>query len=258
VSADPAVPPAYDTIGEGYAAIRRPEPRFAARIEAALGEATTVVNVGAGAGSYEPAGREVTAVEPSALMISQRREGAAPVVQAHAEALPFEDDSFDAAMAVLTIHHWNDAPAGLAEMRRVARERIVIFTLEAAAVDHVWMVADYFPSAGTVDHEVLPPVNELLSHLPGAEVEVVPAPRHCRDGFTIALWDRPELLLDPVIRRSSSVWHDMPDEEIESGVERLREELANGEWDRKHGHLRERDELDVGLRLISAPAKTPR
>lgn len=242
--------PAYDTIGRGYAEIRRPEPRFAARIEAGLGDARTVLNVGAGSGSYEPAGRDVTAVEPSSLMISQRPPGAAPVVQAHAENLPFADDSFDAAMAVLTVHHWRDHAAGLAEMRRIARDRVVVLTLDAAQVDHVWMVADYFPAAGKVDHEVLPTVAELASHLPGAEIEIVPAPRNCTDGFTIALWDRPELLLDPVVRRSSSVWHDMPEDEIDRGVARLRAELESGEWDRKYGHLRSQAELDIGLRLL--------
>ena len=242
--------PTYDTIGAGYAGIRRPEPLFAARIEEALGDAQSVLNVGAGTGSYEPADRDVTAVEPSALMISQRPEGAALAVQATAEELPFEDKSFDAAMAVLTVHHWRDAAAGLAEMQRVASKRIVICTLDAAVGNELWMFADYFPAAGKVDDERLPPAEEWASQLPNARVEVVLGPRNCADGFTFALWDRPELLLDPVVRRSQSVWHEMLQEEIDRGVERLSKELDNGEWDRKYGHLRELDELDIGMRLI--------
>jgi ubiquinone/menaquinone biosynthesis C-methylase UbiE len=244
---------AYDRMGVGYSRHRRADPRIAARVEAALGDARTVLNVGAGTGSYEPAGCEVTAVEPSAEMISQRPENAAPVVQASAEALPFEDDSFDAAMAIITVHHWTDVGAGLAEMRRVAKQRIVLLTIDPDVIARVWIVHDYFPEAEQLDRQIMPTTEQLSAKLPGASVETVPAPSRCRDGFTIALWDRPELLLDPGVRQSSSIWHRMPAEATERGLERLRTDLESGRWDERYGHLRTAPELDTGLRLIIAP-----
>jgi SAM-dependent methyltransferase len=243
----------YDRIGQGYAAVRQADPRIAARVEAALGDAGTVLNVGAGAGSYEPAGREVTAVEPSRLMISQRPPGAAPVVQAAAENLPFEDDAFDAAMATITVHHWSDVAAGVAEMRRVARDRVLVLTFDPAPLSDFWLV-EYFPEAFDIHSGFMPPLPELTAMLgPGARVEVVPIPRLCTDGFFFALWDRPELHLDPEVRRASTVWHVMEPERIESGLAELRADLENGRWDERHGHLRERTaELDLGLRLLVA------
>jgi len=224
---------AYDRIGLGYRQVRRPDPRIAARIDAALGDARSILNVGAGAGSYEPAGREVTAVEPSGVMISQRPAGAAPVVQASAEELPFEDDSFDAAMATITVHHWADPAAGLAEMARVARGRVAVLTFDPAPLAELWLVRDYFPRTLEIHGEV-------------------PVPRRCEDGFFCALWDRPEMHLDPKVRRASSVWHLMAPEEIERGLAALRADLESGAWDERHGHLRTAPELDVGLRLIVA------
>lgn len=244
--------PAYDRIGVGYREVRQPDPRIAARIEAALGEARTVLNVGAGTGSYEPTDRAVTAVEPSELMISQRPEWAAPVVQATAELLPFEDDSFDAAMAVITVHHWTDLEAGLAEMARVARDRILIVTFDPAPLEDFWLTRDYFPLAGEIHSDFMPPIAALTAMLPGAEVEVVPVPRRCEDGFFFALWDRPEMHLDPGVRRASSCWHQMTPEETERGLAALRADLHSGEWDRRYGRLRSEAELDVGLRLLSA------
>lgn len=243
---------AYDRIGLGYSAVRRPEPRIAARIEAALGDARTVLNVGAGTGSYEPADREVTAVEPSATMISQRPSGSAPVVRAFAEELPFEDDSFDAAMAVITVHHWSDLEAGVAEMARVARRRIVLLTFDPAPVADLWLVRDYFPSALDYHAEAMPPLGGLVAMLPGASVQPVPVPAGCTDGFFVALWDRPELHLDPDVRRGSSVWHLVPEAEIERGLAKLEADLESGRWDERNGHLRDLAELDVGLRLLAA------
>ncbi len=245
---------AYDRIGVGYRQVRRPDPRIAARIEAALGDARTVLNVGAGTGSYEPSDRDVTAVEPSRVMIDQRPPGAAPVVQANAETLPFADDDFDAAMAIVTIHHWAEVAAGLAEMARVAR-RVVVLTFDPAPMSQLWLVRDYFPSTLDIHGEAMPPIVELAAMLgPSARIEPVPIPRGCEDGFFCALWDRPEMHLDPEVRRASSVWHLAPVEETERGLAALRADLETGAWDERHGHLRTAAELDVGLRLIVAGA----
>jgi SAM-dependent methyltransferase len=248
---------AYDRIGVGYRQVRRPDPRIAAPIEAALGDARTVLNVGAGTGSYEPAEREVTAVEPSAVMIEQRPAGAAPVVQARAEALPFADDSFDAAMAVITVHHWDDAAAGLAEMRRVARDRVVVLTFDAPVIAEMWLARDYVPRLRELHAEWVQPLDDVVAALPGATVEPLPVPRECTDAFWCALWDRPELHLDPELRRGSSGWQAMDAAELaeaERGIERLRADLESGAWDERYGHLREAAELDIGLRLVVAAA----
>lgn len=247
---EPVAEATYDRIGIGYSDIRRPDPRIAARIEAALGEARTVLNVGAGTGSYEPSEREVTAVEPSEVMIAQRPPGAAPVVQTRAEQLPFEDDSFDAAMAIITIHHWDDAAAGLAEMVRVARDRVVVLTFDPPPLREHWLV-DYVPGLYDAHVEMLGSIDETLDALPGATVEPVPMPRLCTDAFWCALWDRPELHLDPNVRRASSGWHSVDPEEAERGLAALRADLESGAWDERYGHLREAPEFDVGLRLVA-------
>lgn len=249
---EPVAEATYDRIGIGYGEIRRPDPRIAARIEAALGEARTVLNVGAGTGSYEPTEREVTAVEPSEVMIAQRPPGAAPVVQARAEELPFEDDSFDAAMAIITVHHWDDPAAGLAEMARVARDRVVVLTFDPPPLREHWLVRDYVPGLYEAHVEMVGSIEETLAALPGATVEPVPMPRLCADAFWCALWDRPELHLDPNVRRASSGWHSVDIEEAERGLAALRADLESGAWDERHGHLREAPELDVGLRLVVA------
>jgi SAM-dependent methyltransferase len=242
--------PAYNRIGTNYSDFRRPDPRLEAAIWAALGDAGSVVNVGAGAGSYEPGDREVVAIEPSPVMIAQRPAEAAAAIEGVAESLPLGDNSVDAAMGVLTIHHWHDLDAGLAEMRRVARDRIVLVTLDAETMAEAWIVKDYFPKAGELDREVMPSMAALRAKLPGARIEPLPVPRGCLDGFTIARWDRPELLLDPEVRRASSTWHRMPAEATERGLERLRAELESGRWDEKYGRLRSQAELDIGLRLV--------
>jgi len=242
--------PTYNRMGLNYSDFRRPEPQIEAAIWEALGDARSVVNVGGGTGSYEPADREVVAVEPSPVMIAQRRADAAPALEGVAEDLPLDDDSVDAAMGVLTIHHWQDLEAGLAEMRRVARRRIVLLTLDAEAASEAWLIKDYFPEAGSMDRDVMPSRARIRASLPGAELEPVPVPRGCLDGFTIALWDRPEWLLDPEVRRASSIWHRMPPDAAERGLERLQAELESGRWDEKYGHLRTQAELDIGLRLV--------
>jgi SAM-dependent methyltransferase len=211
-----------------------------------------VLNVGAGTGSYEPSKRVVKAIEPSREMISQRPAGSAPVVQGVAEELPFEDGSFDAAMAIVTVHHWHDARAGLAEMVRVARQRVVVLTFDPTPVEDLWLVRDYFPGALEYHARAMPPIAELTALLPDPSVETIPVPRNCADGFFIGLWDRPEMHLDPEVRRASSVWHAIPETEIEQGLARLNADLESGRWDERNGHLRQLPELDVGLRLVTA------
>lgn len=243
----------YDRLGRGYSRVRRPDPRIAARIDAALGEARTVLNVGAGTGSYEPPGREVTAVEPSAEMIGQRLPGSAPVIQASAEDLPFGDGSFDAALAVLTVHHWADIGAGLAEMRRVSRELIVIVTFDPEALTDLWIPRDYFPQMLDLKRRPGATSGALAELLAGATVEPIPVPRDCTDLFFAALWARPEKLFDEEVLRPMWVWQSIPEEARESGRERLRADLESGAWDERYGHLRTLPMLDVGLRLVTVP-----
>jgi SAM-dependent methyltransferase len=240
----------YDRIGVGYGEHRRGDPRIAARIEAALGDARTVINVGAGAGSYEPGEREVTAVEPSAEMISQRPAGAAPIVQASAESLPFDDDSFDAAMGVLTAHHWADLSAGLSEMRRVARLRIVMVAFDPEALEDFWITADYFPAMLELKRPSGAGSRELAAMLPATTISPLPVPRDCEDHFFAALWARPELLFDDGIVRPMWVWQGISEEARQAGRKRLAADLESGAWERRYGHLRRRPELDVGLRLV--------
>jgi SAM-dependent methyltransferase len=242
----------YDRIGPGYAKTRRADPRIAARIDAALGDARTVLNVGAGAGSYEPADRQVTAVEPSAEMIAQRPAGSAPVVQASAEELPFAGDSFDAAMAVLTVHHWADAAAGLNEMRRVTRQRLLIVAFDPAALTDLWITHDYFPEMLGLKRRSSGSGEELARALPGASSVQIPVPRDCSDHFFAALWARPEMLLDEEVVRPMWVWQSISEKARREGRERLAADLDSGAWDERYGHLRETAELDVGLRLVVA------
>jgi SAM-dependent methyltransferase len=242
--------PLYDRIGRTYAAVRRPDPRLAEPIWTALGDAQTVVNVGAGAGSYEPSDRRVTAVEPSAVMIAQRPPGAAPAVQARAESLPFLDDSFDASLAVLTLHHWTDIDAGLAEMVRVARRRVVIVTFDPETWGDQWIVRDYLPEILDDAYDWKPSIASLLSALPGATVESLPAPRDCTDRMFATLWARPEEYLDARIRAATSVWHQLPPEVSARALDRLARDLASGAWDERYGHLRTTPESDVGMRLV--------
>jgi SAM-dependent methyltransferase len=244
--------PLYDRIGRTYGAIRRADPRLAEPIWRALGDAQTVVNVGAGAGSYEPPDREVTAVEPSSIMIAQRSPDAAPAVQAAAESLPFPDDAFDASMAVLTVHHWSDVEAGLAEMVRVARRRVVIVTFDPEAWGDQWIVRHYLPEILDEPAEFKPSIRRVLEALPPATVEPLPAPRDCTDRMFATLWARPAEYLDPRIRAATSVWHQLPPEVAARALDQLARDLASGVWDERYGYLRTTPEWDVGLRLIRA------
>lgn len=239
------MPAVYDTIGVNYADLRRPDPRIAGMIDRALGKAETVLNVGAGTGSYEPATRAVTALEPSAAMIRQRPAGAAPTVQGHAEALPFPDHSFDAAMAVLTVHHWTDQPQGLRELRRVARGAVVMLTFDPQA--RPWLT-DYLPELAALDEAQMPALEDYARHLGPADIHAVPVPRDCSDGFLYAYWARPAAYLDPRIRTGSSSFWKLP--AAQAGLERLERDLASGAWMERYGHLLEQDALDVGYRLV--------
>ena len=244
----------YDSIGDRYTAVRREDPRIAARIRAALGDARTVVNVGAGSGAYEPSDLEVTAVEPSEVMIAQRSEAAAPVVLAFAEELPFEDGSFDAAMAVLSDHHWADRPAGLRELRRVAR-RVVVFQWDPAYREAFWLARDHLPSfARGLDGFW----EELLHELGAPRTVAVPIPHDCRDGFLMAYWRRPEAYLDPLVRANISVFSQLPPAEIAAMDGALRADLESGAWARRNAAILGLDELDLGYRLLVAPAVASR
>lgn len=240
--------PLYDVIGQRYAETRRPEPAVREAIHAALGGARSVLNVGAGAGSYEPADRAVIAVEPSPAMIRQRPAGSAPVVRGVAGALPFADRSFDAAMASLTIHHWPDLAGGLAELARVARDRIVVFTRDPAQA-LFWLTDDYFPAIGAIDAAVFPSLETLARHLGPPRVDPVPIPHDCRDGFLAAHWRRPERYLDPAVRAGISAFASIADPT--AGLARLAEDLESGRWRERHGALLERAELDAGYRVLT-------
>ena len=240
----------YDTIGATYTATRRTEPRIAAQVWAALGDARTVLNVGAGTGSYEPRDREVTAVEPSAVMRAQRPAGAAPCVAASAERLPFEDQSFDAAMAFATVHHWQDPIAGVRELRRVAR-RAVVFTCETTDRSwrrRFWLTREYLP-------EVVASRVGLATELAraiGARMEPVLIPWDCADGFFEAYWRRPEAYLDENVRRGISVWASVGPDAEQRAVRSLRDDLASGRWAERNRDLLELEAAELGLRLLIA------
>lgn len=236
----------YDTIGINYDQLRLPDPRIASQINHALGSASTVVNVGAGTGSYEPADRQVTAVEPSIAMIRKRKPAAAPVIQASAEQLPFEDQSFDAAMAILTIHHWPDKAAGLREMRRVTRGPIVLLTFDPS---HRPWLTDYLPELVSLDEGQMPAMPQYAEWLGPVTIAPVLVPHDCTDGFLYAYWRRPEAYLDQRIRSGSSSFWSLPG--LEEGLARLSHDLETGQWDSKYGHLRDSHEYDAGYRLVT-------
>ncbi|MGH2854316.1 MAG: class I SAM-dependent methyltransferase [Solirubrobacteraceae bacterium] len=239
----------YERHGRTYARHRRPDPRIAARIHAALGDARTVLNVGAGTGSYEPCDRWVLAVEPSATMRAQRPAGAAPAIAAHAEALPFDDGAVDAAMACVTIHHWEPPEAGLTELRRVSRGPVVVFTFELDCLP-AWQ--QEFLREGLVEERPrFPATDDIAAALGGrTRVERIPTPGDCTDGFFEAFWRRPEELLDPAVRGAQSMWALLEPDVEELMVQRLAAALHCGAWDAEHGHLREQEDFDGALRLV--------
>jgi SAM-dependent methyltransferase len=240
----------YDTIGATYTVTRRTEPRIAAQVWTALGDARTVLNVGAGTGSYEPPGRDVIAVEPSAVMRAQRPEGAAPCVAAAAESLPFEDQSFDAAMAFATVHHWRDPIAGLREMRRVAR-RVVVFTHDTTGTGwhrRFWLTRDYLPEVADL-LAGRPSLTELARAI-GARIEPVLIPWDCADGFFEAHWRRPEAYLDDHVRRGVSVWARVGPEPEQRAVSSLRADLVSGRWADRNRDLIALEAAELGLRLL--------
>lgn len=237
-------------MGRGYSRVRRPDPRFERAIWSALGDARTVLNVGAGAGSYEPRDREVIAIEPSPVMIAQRPPDAAPAIQAVAEDLPLEDRSVDAAMGVFTMQHWNDVDSGLAEVLRVTRHRLALLTLDLDVTAEMWLCSDYLPEIIEHDRQTFPSIERLEALLPDPQIDAIPVPSDCTDGFCVALWSRPEAHLDPRVRQASSIWHLLPEGAIDRGLGQLRHDLESGRWDRRHGHLRSQPSLDVGLRLV--------
>lgn len=238
----------YDRIGVGYSEYRRPDDRIAKQIDGVLGPARSVLNVGAGAGSYEPNGRFVVAVEPSAEMIRQRPGNAAQTIRASADRLPFQDRSFDAALAILTIHHWPNRARGLAEMRRVARDRVVILTWDP---EHpgFWLVQDYLPEILEIDRPNFPSLRDIEAAIGPTEAHTLRVPADCRDGFLGAYWRRPEAYLDARVRAAISAFSKV---DSAAGIARLRCDIEDGTWRSRYGALLSLPELDVGYRLVVA------
>ena len=238
----------YDTIGCGYADIRKPDPRIAEAVLRAIGNNGSVVNVGAGAGSYEPPDRHVVAVEPSTTMIAQRPPGSAPVVQASAVSLPFMNDSFDAGLAILTVHHWPDQARGLRELRRVSRHRVVVVTWDPTSPGF-WLT-DYFPEILDIDRPLFPAIGDFEHALGPASVETIPIPHDCRDGFLGAYWRRPAAYLDARVRGAISTFSKLSD--IRFGLNRLDADIDSGRWQCKYSDLLTKATLDIGYRVIVA------
>lgn len=241
----------YDQIGVGYASQRAPDPRWIERIHRALQGHRTLVNIGAGAGSYEPAFMSVVGLEPSDIMIRQRSPSAAPAVCGIAERLPFSDSSFDVALAVLTVHHWTDPAAGLAEMRRVSRKQVVVTWDPEFFAREFWLVRDYLPEA--VERETqLATLATVSAHLNPGNIEVLPVPANCTDGFFGAYWRRPHAYLDSIVRRAISGLALLDRDVVSTAMRRLKSDLASGRWHARYSVLAELNEVDLGYRLVFA------
>jgi SAM-dependent methyltransferase len=242
----------YGKIGTSYADYRRPEARIGAFIVQALAGARTVVNIGAGTGSYESQAFEITAVEPSATMRAQRPAHLSPAIDAVAEALPFPDDAFDAAMTTYSVHQWSDLKAGLREMRRVARGPVVVLGGDPDRVCDYWL-HDYAPRMMEIEAARYPSIREIAATLGGTvEVTQVPVPFDCTDGFIEAYYGRPERLLDPEARKACSAWSFVDEQLAAQYVEALREAIESGAWDARYGHLREQPDYEGSLVLVKA------
>jgi SAM-dependent methyltransferase len=242
----------YDGIGKEYRNYRIPDDRIAAIVSRELADARAIVNIGAGVGSYEPDDKKVIAVEPSRVMIDQRRKHKAPIVQACAEALPFRQDTFDCAMAILTIHHWSDIERGLQEAVRVAKGKIVLLTW-IGFTSHFWLL-DYLPQIKSIDESMFPSLEQLSSWIGPVRSVVVPIPRDCTDGFLCAYWRRPEAYLDEEIRSAISTFSRVYN--IEEGLKRLKNDISTGLWHERYGDLLEKNEIDFGYRVVISGAGT--
>jgi SAM-dependent methyltransferase len=242
-------PAAYDRLGVGYRAHRRPDPRLAGVLADALGDAETVLNVGAGTGAYEPADRRVVALDPSPVMLAQHP--GRHRVRGRAEQLPFPDGCFDATLAVLTVHHWGDIALGLAELRRVSR-RQVVFTWDPDHPRRLWIVDEYVPAITGLETARFALIPQVVRGLDAHTVATFEIPHDFADGFQAAYWRRPEAYLDPEIRAASSTFASLPDAMVEPGIERLRSDLASGAWAARHADLLAVDTLDYGYRVVIA------
>ncbi|MFI6047854.1 class I SAM-dependent methyltransferase [Nocardia sp. NPDC051321] len=245
----------YDTTGQTYSQTRQPDPRIADQIDAALHGMRTVVNIGAGTGSYEP-GNTVLAIEPSQVMIAQRPAGAASAIRATAENLPLRTASVDAALAVLTIHHWPDLERGIAEMVRVARRRIAILTWDHTVFRQFWLVRDYLPAAAETDAKLAVALSELTALLKNPEIQPIPVPHDCVDGFGGAYWRRPEAYLGKTVQAGMSMLALTPKPLLQEGLSRLRQDLETGDWHTRYTDLLDQSHLDLGYRLITADLPT--
>ena len=244
--------PIYDSLGVGYDTVRRADPRIASQIRAAIGSARSVVNVGAGSGSYEPVDIATVAVEPSQVMIAQRPPDAAPVIRASAEDLPFDDDTFDVATAIFTVHHWRDVARGLRELVRVSHRQVVVTWDPLFFAENFWFERDYLPGGPQQDAPgTLTAVRSAL----GTEATVAPVlvPRDCADGFYAAYWARPELYLDPVVRQGISAFALDDQQRVHNALDQLSQDLASGFWNERYSALLRVDALDVGYRLVATP-----
>ena len=237
----------YEIVGRHYANLRQPDPRIAKAIHAELEGFESIVNIGAGTGSYEPLDKEIAAVEPSETMIHQRLDKKhSKIFRASAESLPFESNSYDSALAILTIHHWDNWKKGLEEALRVTRHKIILFTW--IGMPNGFWLFEYFPEIEHIDTNLFPSIEQLTSVLGNIKVKTVPIPSDCTDGFLCAYWSRPESYLDPIKRSAISTFSRI--DNLENGLHKLSSDLKSGEWKRKHGHLQTLPDFDFGYRLV--------